>query len=95
MVKEIVKKTKAMITVVGDDFQSIYRFSGCDLNNFLDFHKHFKKVKKLYLTNTYRNSQELINVAGSFVMKNKRQIKKNLKSKKELKSQLLFYIIKI
>jgi len=94
LVKEIVKKTKAMITVVGDDFQSIYRFSGCDLNNFLDFHKHFKKVKKLYLTNTYRNSQELINVAGSFVMKNKRQIKKNLKSKKRIKKPIIILYYK-
>ncbi len=84
LVKEIINKTKAYITVVGDDFQSIYRFSGCDLNNFLDFSHNFKKVKKLYLTNTYRNSQEVINVAGSFVMKNNRQIKKNLKSSKSI-----------
>ena len=84
LVQEIIKKTKALITVVGDDFQSIYRFSGCDLNNFLDFSKKFKRVKKLYLTSTYRNSQELINVAGSFVMKNNRQIKKNLKSSKKI-----------
>ena len=89
LIKEIIKKTKALITVVGDDFQSIYRFSGCDINNFLDFPKHFKSVKKLYLTNTYRNSQELINVAGSFVMKNPRQIKKNLKSNKLLSKPII------
>lgn len=84
LIKEIISKTKALITVVGDDFQSIYRFSGCDLTNFLDFKKHFKHVKKLYLTNTYRNSQELIKVAGSFIMQNPRQIKKNLKSTKHI-----------
>ncbi len=84
LVKEIVNKTHAYITVVGDDFQSIYRFSGCDLNNFLDFPNNFKPVKKLYLTSTYRNSQELINVAGSFVMKNPRQIKKTLTSPKSI-----------
>ncbi len=84
LIKEIIQKTHAYITVVGDDFQSIYRFSGCDLFNFLDFPENFKPVKKLYLTSTYRNSQELINVAGSFVMENKRQIKKNLTSKKSI-----------
>jgi len=84
LVKEIMKKTNAFITVVGDDFQSIYRFSGCDIKNFLNFSKNFKHVKKLYLTNTYRNSKELINVAGSFIMKNNRQIKKLLKSNKHL-----------
>ncbi len=89
LVKEIIIKTKAFITVVGDDFQSIYRFSGCDLNNFLDFPHNFRPVKKLYLTNTYRNSQELINVAGSFVMKNKRQIYKNLKSQKRINKPIV------
>jgi len=94
LVQEIIKKTNAFITVVGDDFQSIYRFSGCDLNNFLDFSKNFKRVKKLYLTNTYRNSQELINVAGSFVMKNKRQIYKNLKSKKSIPKPIIIMYYK-
>ena len=47
-------------------------------NNFLEFSERFKPVKKLYLTSTYRNSQELIKVAGSFVMENNRQIKKQL-----------------
>ena len=39
LVQAIRLKTRAYVTVVGDDFQSIYRFSGCDLNNFLDFQK--------------------------------------------------------
>ena len=94
LIKEIIFKTNALITVVGDDFQSIYRFSGCDVNNFLDFPKHFKHVKKLYLTNTYRNSQELINVAGSFVMKNFRQIKKNLKSNKYISKPIIILYYK-
>lgn len=84
LVQAIRLKTRAYVTVVGDDFQSIYRFSGCDLNNFLDFQKNFKPAKKLYLTNTYRNSKELIYVAGSFIMKNPRQVKKKLKSNKSI-----------
>lgn len=89
LIREIINKTGALITVVGDDFQSIYRFSGCDLNSFLDFSHNFKPVKKLYLTNTYRNSQELIKVAGSFIMANPRQITKNLKSQKSLKKPII------
>lgn len=84
LVQAIRNKTNAYVTVVGDDFQSIYRFSGCDINNFLDFKKHFKPAKELYITNTYRNSKELIRVAGSFVMKNPRQIKKKLKASKSI-----------
>ena len=84
LVQAIREKTEAFVTVVGDDFQSIYRFSGCDINNFLDFKEHFAPAKELYITNTYRNSKELIYVAGSFIMKNPRQMKKELKSHKSI-----------
>lgn len=82
LVQAIRQKTQAYVTVVGDDFQSIYRFSGCDLNNFLDFTKNFAPARELYITNTYRNSKELIQVAGDFIMKNPRQMRKKLKSNK-------------
>ena len=83
--KEIINKTNAKIICVGDDYQSIYRFNGCDLNMFLNFKKYFGYTKVLKINNTYRNSQELINVAGSFIMKNKRQLYKKLRSNKSIK----------
>ena len=70
------------IFVVGDDFQSIYRFTGCDLSLFLDFKSYFPEAKIMKIQNTYRNSQELINAAGTFVMRNPFQIKKYLISNK-------------
>lgn len=88
LVREIIKKTHAYITVVGDDFQSIYRFSGCDVANFLEFTKNFQATE-LFITNTYRNSNELIKVAGSFIMANPRQIKKNLKSNKSISKPIV------
>lgn len=94
LIKAIINKTNALITVVGDDFQSIYRFSGCDLANFLNFKKEFKPAKTLYLTTTYRNSNELIKVAGSFIMQNKRQIKKHLTSSKRLNKPLVILYYK-
>lgn len=93
LIKAILKKTNAKLLVVGDDFQSIYRFTGCDLKLFLDFNQIFKNSEILKIENTYRNSQELINIAGSFIMKNKNQLKKDLKSKKENKYpvQIIYY----
>lgn len=84
LIKEILDKTNSNLMVVGDDFQSIYRFTGCDISLFLNFKKYFKKAKILKIQNTYRNSQELIDIAGNFVMKNKNQINKNLKSNKHI-----------
>ena len=85
----IYKKCNSTIFCVGDDFQSIYRFTGCDLNIFLNFKKYFKNssIKKLKMT--YRNPQELINIAGNFVMKNKKQMKKTLISHKSLSKPIV------
>lgn len=88
-IKSILEKTGASLLVVGDDFQSIYRFTGCDLSLFIDFKDFFKNAQIKKIQNTYRNSQELINVAGKFVMKNKAQIEKNLKSNKHINKPIV------
>jgi len=90
LISEIQRITNSKIIVVGDDFQSIYRFSGCNLNIFLNFENLFKNVNKIKLVNTYRNSLELINIASSFIQKNPLQIKKNLISNKKCNSPLIF-----
>ena len=84
LIKAIILNNSASLCVVGDDYQSIYRFSGCDLNLFLNFKKYFPQAKIYKLETTYRNSQELINIAGSFIQKNKLQMKKELKSNKRV-----------
>ena len=84
LINEIKKKTNSKLFVVGDDFQSIYRFTGCNLDIFLNFNKYYEYSKILKIVNTYRNSNELINIAGNFVMKNKKQITKKLVSNKNI-----------
>lgn len=84
LIKEILNKTKANFLAVGDDYQSIYRFTGCDLYLFINFTKFFKESKIYKIQTTYRNSQELINIAGDFIKKNKLQINKNLRSNKRI-----------
>jgi len=91
MIKEIINQTDAKFLAVGDDFQSIYRFTGCNLHIFLNFTKYFDNAKIFQIINTYRNPQELINVAGSFVMKNKAQQRKNLVSIKTLDKPIIIY----
>ena len=89
-IREIINTTEANLTVVGDDFQSIYKFSGCDLNIFLNFQSYFPNTCIHKIQTTYRNSHELIQLAGNFVMKNKLQLQKNLTSNKHLDSPLKF-----
>lgn len=97
LVKQIYKFTNSKIIVVGDDWQSIYRFSGCNLNIFLNFSNNFPNVQNITLTNTYRNSLELISIASQFIQKNPFQIKKQLKSSKRNSAPIILvpYINKI
>ncbi|NLZ34603.1 MAG: UvrD-helicase domain-containing protein [Clostridiales bacterium] len=82
LIKEIKNQTNAKVIAVGDDWQSIYRFAGSDINLFTDFEKYFGVTEVLKIEKTYRNSQELVNIASRFVMQNNRQIKKKLISDK-------------
>ena len=84
LIKSIVDNYNSKLCVVGDDYQSIYRFQGCNLDLFINFKKFYPNVKIFYLSNTYRNSQELLDVASFFINKNPNQIKKNLVSFKHL-----------
>ena len=94
LIKEILLKTKSNLLVVGDDFQSIYKFTGCDLSLFLNFQNYFDNAKIMKIENTYRNSQELISIAGDFVMKNHNQINKRLLSNKHIDKPIKLIIYK-
>lgn len=76
LIDAIMKQNNAKIFVVGDDYQSIYRFSGCNLDIFLNFNKLVSNLNIINLDYNYRNPKEIIDVANSFIMKNKKQIKK-------------------
>lgn len=51
------------IMAVGDDDQSIYGFNGAELNNLLYFDRNFKAVNTIVLTENYRSSQEILDIA--------------------------------
>lgn len=76
LIDAIMKQNNAKIFVVGDDYQSIYRFSGCNLDIFLNFNKLVNNLNIINLDYNYRNPKEIIDVANKFIMKNKNQIKK-------------------
>lgn len=85
LLRNICDSISAKIMVVGDDWQSIYSFSGCDVNIFTKFDNFFDVCETRYIEKTYRNSQQLIDASSNFVMKNPDQTRKELKSSKSLK----------
>ena len=85
LLRNICDSIGAKIMVVGDDWQSIYSFSGCDVNIFTKFDNFFDVCETRYIEKTYRNSQQLIDASSNFVMKNPDQTRKELKSSKSSK----------
>lgn len=71
---------------VGDDWQSIYRFTGSDIALFKDFEKYFGYTAKSKIETTYRFHNPLIKLSSDFILKNPNQAKKELKSNSLSKS---------
>ena len=91
LTKALSEVTDAKIIAVGDDWQSIYAFSGSDISLFTKFAEKMGYAKELKIVKTYRNSQEVIDIAGSFIQKNKEQIPKTLISPKRIKDPVIIY----
>ncbi len=89
LTKRLSEITKAKVVAVGDDWQSIYAFSGSDITLFTRFLQLMGAGTELKITHTYRNSQELIDIAGGFVQKNSAQIRKQLVSPKHLENPIV------
>lgn len=92
LTKRLSQITQAKVVAVGDDWQSIYAFSGSDITLFTRFLELMGAGTELKITHTYRNSQELIDIAGGFVQKNSTQIHKQLISPKHLENPVVLKV---
>lgn len=89
LTKELSNLCNAKIIAVGDDWQSIYAYAGSDITLFTHFKEAFGYGLELSITKTYRNAQEVIDIAGGFIQKNTSQIRKALISPKHIKDPVV------
>lgn len=83
----IVKKLSEdsrMLSVVGDDAQSIYSFRGAKIENILNFKKDYPESQLFRLEQNYRSTQTIVDAANSLISNNISQIKKTVYSKNEI-----------
>ena len=79
LVKALVEKSKrCSLFCVGDDWQSIYRFTGSDLRFTNNFSNEFGTSKTTALDKTFRFNQEISDLATSFVTQNPNQQDKEI-----------------
>lgn len=65
---------------VGDDWQSIYRFAGSQLDFFTRFQDYFGYTDECYIEQTYRYNDPILSLASKFVLRNPNQKKKNVRN---------------
>lgn len=81
----------AKLYCVGDDWQSIYRFSGSDMALFNQFQDFFGSTDVNKIETTYRFGEPLVSLSSQFIQKNSAQIKKDIRPfNKDVKTDLLF-----
>jgi DNA helicase II / ATP-dependent DNA helicase PcrA len=67
------------VFVVGDDDQSIYRFQGANVENMLGFANHYSsEMVTVVLTNNYRSTQPILDIAKTLIDKNEERLVKNI-----------------
>lgn len=82
----------AKLYCVGDDWQSIYRFSGSDMALFNQFPEYFGATEVNKIETTYRFGEPLVSLSSNFIQRNRAQIQKNIHSfSSEMKTELVFY----
>lgn len=84
------KMAEKNICAVGDDSQSIYSFRGANIDNILNFQKHFKGAKLFKLEQNYRSTQSIVEAANSLIKHNSNQIPKNVYSKNDKGESLIY-----
>lgn len=81
----------AKLYCVGDDWQSIYRFSGSDMALFNQFPKYFGVTEINKIETTYRFGEPLVSLSSNFIQRNKTQMQKHISSfSSEIKTELEF-----
>ena len=81
LISEILKKNVGCrFFAVGDDWQSIYRFTGSNLALIYQFEHFFRlKTRRSLIEQTHRFGQPTIRTSSNFVTKNPGQVAKNIR----------------
>lgn len=76
------KQSEYKLFCVGDDWQSIYRFNGSDVDLITNFEKYWGNTYISYIERIYRFTSMMSILSGNFIMRNPKQYKKRINAKK-------------
>lgn len=77
LVQSLAKKHRNLF-VIGDDYQSIYRWRQADIKNILEFERDYPEAAVIMLERNYRSTQIILDAAGGVIARNRSQREKKL-----------------
>lgn len=79
------------LCVVGDPDQSIYKFRSADIQNILDFEKHYAQARTIKLLENYRSTQNILTTANQVIRNNVQRREKDLRTQNETGEKIRYY----
>ncbi len=85
LIQNLLKAPHTRLFAVGDDWQSINRFSGSVMSVMTHFSQYFGKTDFLKLETTFRCTQDICDISSKFISKNNEQMQKEVHSNNNIK----------
>lgn len=82
---------KGNITLIGDDYQSIYRWRWALMENFLNVKKYWSDIKLFKLETNYRSRAHIVHAGTHLIKKNMKQYEKNIKAHRESQEKIIVF----
>ena len=87
----LLSETHRNLCVVGDDWQSIYKWRGADIKNILEFEKNYPETMVVLLEQNYRSTQMILNASSHIIAKNVNKKEKKLWTDETLGYPIIAY----
>jgi DNA helicase IV len=80
LIRGLLRKRGRSLLAVGDDWQSINAFAGSDIFVLSNFETVFGEGPQLFLSTTFRCTQDICDVSSAFIQENPTQLRKAVQS---------------
>lgn len=81
----------AIITMIGDDYQSIYGRRGAMMENFLNLKAYWPAMEIFKLQTNYRSKPHIVEAGNAVIKKNRRQYEKEVKAHREGEDKITLF----
>jgi len=71
------------LTVVGDDYQSIYKFRGADPSHFINFPQKYRGARVFKLEENYRSTVQIVSASDALIAHNSQRMEKTCFSRRQ------------